>query len=462
MREAIYRLVIYYLRFFVRVTLFLHKPTVVGITGSVGKTSTHNAVYLMLKDHFPTKMVKKGNSEIGIPLGILGLPIGTNSFWDWLRILFFTPFRLNYLRKTQYLVVEMGVDEPNPPKNMEYLLTIVQPQICILLNVHPVHTMQFEQAIPNILENSKLSAKEKMDLILKRIAEEKGKIFTHNPKCKTVIFNADNSYASDVVNIYKNSLTTPDKQFFSFGEKEDNDISFKGFDINLGGSIFDFQLKDNNKKISLKFKHYLMPEVYEETFAAAILVGLSVGLTTQQITKSLVDNYELPEGRSSLLEGIKNSTIIDSSYNASKRPVLAFLSLLEKLKLEEKRPTVFLFGDMRELGGRAETEHKEVAEHMPGVVDYLYCVGPLTQKYVVPRLERYLREVKWFKDSKTAGQYLKDHLPEKALVLVKGSQNTIFLEEAISFILKNPEDVKKLCRQDEFWQKKKLKFFSSV
>lgn len=459
MREATYRLVLYYLRFFARIALFLHKPTVIGITGSVGKTSTHHAIYLMLKDHFPTKIVKKGNSEIGIPLGILGLSIKTNSFIDWLRLLFSTPFCLGYLRKTKYLIVEMGVDEPDYPRNMEYLLTIVKPQICVFLNVHPVHTQQFEKSIPNILENTKLSAKEKMDLILKRIAEEKGKLITKNENCKIVIFNEDNVYVRDVVNAFKNSSTSQDKQFLSFGENVENTISFADFDINLRGSTFDFRLKEDGKKIKLIFKNYLMPQVYEETFAATILVGSAVELTEDQIVKSLVNNYELPEGRSSLFGGIKDSIIIDSSYNASKPPVLAFLSLLEKLKLEEKRPTVFLFGDMRELGERAESEHKEVVEHIPGIVDYLYCVGPLTQKYVVPRLEKYLREVKWFADSRTAGQYLKDHLPERALVLVKGSQNTIFLEEAIKYILKNPDDAKKLCRQDEFWRKKKLKLF---
>lgn len=463
MRNFMYRAVIYYLRLFARLSLFFHKPEVIGITGSVGKSSTHNAVYIVLKDHFPTKIIKKGNSEIGIPLGILGLSVRTNSFPDWIRILFSVPFGLGYLSKTKYLVVEMGVDEPDPPKNMDYLLTIVKPQICVFLNVHPVHVMQFEKSIPNILENTKLSAKDKMDLILKRIAEEKGKLITKNDKCRTIIYNSDNEYVKDVVNAFRNSdPLMHEKEFLSFGESDEDTISGKYFNINLKGTTFSFKLKDGDKDIVLKFRNYLMPQVYDETFAATLLAGKAVGLQTGQIVKSLFDDYELPEGRSSLLAGINDSIIIDSSYNASKRPVLAFLDLLEKLKLEERRPTVFLFGDMGELGERAESEHKEVAEHIAGTVDYLYCVGPLTQKYVVPRLERYLREVKWFADAREAGLYLKDNLPEKSLVLVKGSQNTIFLEEAIKFILKNEKDQKKLCRQDDFWRKKKLKFFSST
>lgn len=457
MRGSIYMLVVYYLRFFAKLSLFFHKPIVIGITGSVGKTSTYEALYAMLKDHFPVKKVEKGNSEIGIPLGILGLHVKTNSVFDWLRLLILTPFKLGYLYRNRYLVVEMGVDEPNPPKNMDFLLTIVKPQICIFLNVDAVHTQQFEKAIPHILETKKLSSADKKDLVLKSIAEEKGKLITKNPNCKTVIFNNDNDYVRDVINLFRNTASSPDIQYLSFGEQAENPISFSDFDIDLGGTTFNFKFKDDEKKMKLKFKRYLLPQVYEETFAAATLVGRELGLSKDKIIRSLVNNYEVPPGRSTLFEGIRDSVIIDSSYNASKRPTLAFLSLLEKLKLEEKRPTVFLFGDMRELGERTEAEHKEVSEHIAGAVNYLYCVGPLTRKYVIPRFEKVLDEVKWFPNSKLAGEYLKENLPEKALVLVKGSQNTIFLEEAIKNILKNPQDKAKLCRQDEFWQKKKLK-----
>ena len=66
-----------------------------------------------------------------------------------------------------------------------------------------------------------------------------------------------------------------------------------------------------------------------------------------------------------------------------------------------------------------------------------------------------LKEVKHFNNSIEAGMYLKENLSENALVLVKGSQNTIFLEEAIKFLLLNKEDEKRLCRQGGMWEKKK-------
>src|SRR3990167_7778197 len=142
MRNTLSLGVLYYLRFLAKIALFLNRPQVIGITGSAGKSSTRNAVFAVLKNNFKTKMIVKGNSESGIPLGILGLAPKDYSKIDWLRMILLAPFGLFHLLGTKYLVVEMGIDEPDPPKNMEYLLTVVKPQIAIFINVHPVHTMQ--------------------------------------------------------------------------------------------------------------------------------------------------------------------------------------------------------------------------------------------------------------------------------------------------------------------------------
>jgi UDP-N-acetylmuramyl pentapeptide synthase len=183
------------------------------------------------------------------------------------------------------------------------------------------------------------------------------------------------------------------------------------------------------------------------------------------------------------LTGINNAKIIDSSYNASKSAVIAFLEMMRELKKQTKRPIAFVFGDMRELGDEAKIEHEAVAQKLRGIVDYLYLVGPLTREFVLPHVDLHttdvalndsdeskkkennttikqnnnseLKEVRWFANAKYAGEYLKDNLPKNSLVLVKGSQNTIFLEETIKYILANKDDVKKLTRQSSFWMKTK-------
>lgn len=440
MRKLATNLVYYYLRFWAKIALSFHKPKIIGITGSVGKSTTRNAVYALLRDNFSVKMIHKGNSETGIPLGILGLDPVDYSFLDWARLLLLCPFKLNYLGSVEYLVIEMAIDDPDYPKNMAYLLTIVKPDIAVFLNVHPVHTMQFDKTVP-----TEVTGDERLGKILANIAHEKAKIITQSG-CKTGVYNRDNRFI-------KNELESKsDINLMTFGKNADNDISYGQYKISTSGTEFDFSI--GKELVKIHFRDYLLPEENRELFAAALLVGKSLGMKSDAMSPALEKNFYLPPGRAGVFPGIKDSLIIDSSYNASKVSVIAFLSLLKKLKDHEGRKTVFVFGDMRELGDEEQAEHEAIVPHIAAAVDYLYCVGPLAKKYILPKIHG-LEAVKWFPDSFEAGNYLAEHLPDHALVLVKGSQNTIFLEEAIKPILKNKEDGKKLPRQADFWLKRK-------
>lgn len=123
-------------------------------------------------------------------------------------------------------------------------------------------------------------------------------------------------------------------------------------------------------------------------------------------------------------------------------------------------------GDMRELGREAKMEHEEVAEMIAESVEHLYCIGPLTKQFVIPYLEKkkekVTKEIMWFPSSIEAGKYLSENLPSNSIVLVKGSQNTLYLEEAIKYLLKNKEDEKNLCRQEPYWLETKQQYFSSL
>jgi len=472
-----------YLRFLAKKALKKHHPTIIGIAGSVGKSSTRNAIEAILKDHFRVKSV--GNSETGIPLGILGMSPTDYTKIDWAKMLLKAPFNLDHLKHTEYLIAEMGIDEPDPPKNMEYLLTILKPDIAVDLNSSATHSEQFDKKVSlqynpllsgegaprsagwerSIGRAEKLNAKERLNLVIQKIAEEDTKIITKSG-CKVGIYNADDENLVDVIsqrlNLYRGSTSDrgPTPTLLTFGTKNKNDISYGIYSVNLEGSYFQLFIEQNgkNEELKLKFKHFVVPEVYKEVFSAAILAALETGLTLEQIKKSLEKNFTLPKGRSSILKGINNTLLIDSTYNASKQSALAFLDLLDKLENETSKPTVFVFGDMRELGEESKIEHKEVAKRIIGTVDYLYLVGPQTMEYVLPIVqeqENKFKEIRWFDDSKRAGEHLKEHMPKDAIVLFKGSQNTIFLEEAIKMVLEDKGDHKKLCRQSTYWMKVK-------
>lgn len=441
-----------YLKYLAKIALLINKPFIIGIAGSVGKSSTRNALYAVISQYYKTQMVS--NSETGIPLGILGLkPMGFG-YLDWLKIFLLAPFGIFNLKDIKYLVVEMGIDDPYPPKNMDYLLTIIKPDIAISLNIFATHTMQFEKLL--IKENkNQLNEYEKLDFILNKIADEDIKIITKS-NCKIGIFNNDNEYIKRQIEKFEK---TNNAALLSFGKDENNFISFLDYKVNLEGTTFTFTIKGQTeqKSFSLNFKDYILPKEYQELFAVTIITSLKLNLSLEQIKTSLEKNFKLPSGRSSIFKGINNTLIIDSSYNSSSSAVLAFLDLLKELKTRTNKKVVFLMGDMRELGNEAKIEHEKIAKELIKTVDFLYCVGPLTKEFVIPIANKAkLKEVKWFQDFKKAGQYLKDNVAHNSLVLVKGSQNTIFLEEAIKYILLNKEDEKQLCRQEDYWVKEKL------
>lgn len=448
--------VLYYLRFWARLALALHRPYVIGIAGSVGKSSTRNALFAVLKDYFSAKVVS-GNSETGIPLGILGIEIDGFNKKNWLKTLCKAPLRIFNLRGVQYLVVEMGIDDPYPPKNMSYLLTIVKPDMSIDLNATATHTQQFEKLL-------RKHTKDSMEYLLRKIAEEDSKIIT-NGYTKVGIYNADDVYIANAVakNAKKENVT-----LLTFGKEKTNDISFQDYILTTKKTKFSYNIKALRSNISIEFAlpGMLLPPASKESFAAVTLAARALGLKNYQIKESLEKNFSIPRGRSSLFEGIKGSIIIDSSYNSSKSTVLSFLEMLKILKERTQKPVFFLMGDMRELGGKAQAEHEEVARKLVKIVDFLYCVGPLTQEFVMPTVKEFegkkglLKSAEWYKNAIQAGLHLKEELLKDSIVLVKGSQNTIFLEEAVKFILQNQSDVKNLARQEDYWMKYKQEFFS--
>ena len=160
-----------YLRTVAHLALGQSHATIIGVAGSVGKTSTREAIYAILKDIAPTHMVA-GNSETGVPLGLVGLFPHTYSPLDWARMMILAPLRIGFLKRMRYIIVEMGIDDPYPPKNMEYLLSIVQPHIGVITEESAAHTMQFEK----ILGPEPLSDKERLQTLVEAITREDAKM----------------------------------------------------------------------------------------------------------------------------------------------------------------------------------------------------------------------------------------------------------------------------------------------
>ncbi len=390
-RSLFISLVLTYLRFFSSIALSLNRPSlIIGIAGSVGKSSTRDILQTLFRNQGSIKVV--GNSETGIPLGILGIKPTGFGVMDWALMLLRVPFGLFFLKEVDILIVEMGIDDPFPPKNMGYLLQIIQPQVGIIVNESAAHTEQFEKTLTQ--KERELEDKERIELLIKRITKEDVKMIETNA-CQIVIYNADNSAITDEINeIKKNSQ----KKLFTFGKSEKNDLSYHSYDVNLEGTKMEFVFD----KKSLTFKSdLLLPTVYQEVIAASLLTALASSpdflhkeIEPQELLNNLSKNFTLPKGRGSVFPGIHNTILIDSSYNASKPSMLAYLDLLSDLKKKTKKRVIGIFGDMRELGNEAEFEHKKVAEKIIDICDEAYFIGPLSKKYMLPHLEKKVSEIK--------------------------------------------------------------------
>ena len=132
--------------------------------------------------------------------------------------------------------------------------------------------------------------------------------------------------------------------------------------------------------------------------------------------------------------------------------MIGSLELLKRIAGSGKR--IAILGDMRELGNLAKPEHEAVARVAAETLDQAILVGPLMKQYVLPIFEKKI-PVHWFPTAGGAARFLLEVSQTSNLILVKGSQNTIFLEIVVEALLADKRDVSKLCRRGAFWDKKR-------
>lgn len=388
--------VLNYLRLFAKLQLtkikFLQKRKhkqldIIGITGSAGKSSTLLACQSVFSANFKIKTNDGYNSESGLPLSLLNLKITNYNLISWFKILILAPIKylLNW-QSYDILILEMGIDSISWPKNMDYLLSIVKPNIGIFLNVNSVH-LQFFSSID-------------------QIAQEKAKLVN---QAKVAIINQNDKL---VTKYTKNSNIFP--------------------------------ILPTN----IKFNNMFLPSIYQISFGAALCLAKLFNISYSNAIKNIQTNFTLPPSRSSILKGLKNTTIIDSSYNSSPIACEELLKFLSEFKASKK---IAVLGDMRELGKSSSFEHRRIYQFALKSADIIISVGPQTKKYFGPKSKKFNY---WWQASK----YLKNTLNGNEVILIKGSQNTIYLEELVKTILNNSSDSSKLCRQSKWWLKTKQKF----
>lgn len=398
-----------YFRLLAKIQLLKNKhATIVGITGSAGKSSTLNACEAVLKDFFAIKTNAGSNSESGIPFSILGIKATSYSPVDWLKYTLLAPIMLiaNW-EKYDIFLIEMGIDEPDEPKNMSYLLKIVKPTIGIFLNVNLVHSLQFDKTVSRDIKGDQRLAQ-----ILKNIGQEKARLINSLPRSGYALLNSQDT------TVLQTTYSTPAKKILL-------------------------------KPIHIDFPNYAPPASFDISISAAFNLAKIFNVSQNDASRSLQKNLTLPPSRSSLFKGQNNSTIIDSSYNSSPLACKEMLDVLSKYP----SPKIAVLGDMRELGLQSETAHNQIYQKATKSADLIISVGPETSKYFGAKAMKFLF---WWQ----ALEYLQKNLKPNSTILIKGSQNTIFLEEITKALI--DENSKNLiCRQSPYWLKLKEEFCHS-
>jgi UDP-N-acetylmuramyl pentapeptide synthase len=450
LRQLFGKIIVCHLKCFAKISIFFNKPNIIGVAGSVGKSSTCSAIEAVLKKERRFLHIHT-NSETGVPLGILGLEKGNYSTKFWLKVILIAPFRIFYLKKFEVVLIEMGIDGPYPPKNMSYLLSIVKPKISVITHESATHTEQFSEILTK--EQQEFSAEKKEKILIEALTKEDF-LLLKNPNCQYAVININNQY---IKNEFKKNKFKQTKIFLT-GDDKNNQIILFDYEITDNKTIFTYKINlvnQKKQKINLELENYLLPQEYKNVFAQAIVVGLIFEIPFKKIVKNIQENFKIPKGRSSLFIGNESQIIVDSSYNASKEAIFSLLKLTRNLAEQKKLSITIILADMLELGPLAENEHLEVGKATLKVADSLLLVGNLTKKYILPMQENNPNKIKHFENLKSLRAHLKT-IPKKSIILFKGSQGELWLEEALKVLIKK-EDYKKLCRQNEFWMNVKKK-----
>jgi UDP-N-acetylmuramoyl-tripeptide--D-alanyl-D-alanine ligase len=418
-----------------------YKPKIVAVTGSVGKTSTKDAIYSVLtRFYFTRKSAKSFNSDIGVPLTILGVPNGWSNFSLWLKnILEGLALILLPSKYPEYLVIEAGVDKPG---DMSYLTSFLKPDIVVVtkLSKVPVHVEAFSSP--------------------QEVYKEKGKLVAALKEIGTVILNADDS---DVVE-FKN--LTKAKAFF-YGTSPDSDLVASDYDIlyshqensenneeeNLPiGVTFNVKFKDdaeNIKKLEVNITGTL-GEHNMSIAAAALSVARVLNLNLDKSVEA-VRKAETAPGRMRILNGVNGSTLLDDTYNSSPIALASALKTVSEIKAKRK---IAVLGDMMELGSFSKDQHQKAGAFAASCVKILVTVGMRSNAMKEGAIQAGMKEgsIFSFPDSSSAAEFVSGKVKKGDLVLVKGSQS-IRMEKVSKALLQDKEAASDfLVRQDEYWQ----------
>ncbi len=406
------------------------EPTVIAITGSVGKTGAKHAVFDVVSERRRARTAEKNyNNEFGVPLTILGEASPGKSPLGWLRLLWRSFFVKDL---PEILVLEYGIDKPG---DMAELCSIAKPDIAVVTGISPVHAEFFAD--------------------INELVKEKVNIFSHVKQDGLCIINTDSPFLRPIASALVGSVKT-------YGVKE-ADLCARDIRVH-----------------ARKDDHYDPDELFATTTAyietergvigelvlqnalgyapvmsclVALLVCERLGIPTVEAIRILNRKVHANPGRLNPLAGVKGSLIIDDSYNAAPAAMKNGLEILSMFTREKGERRVAVLGSMAELGQYREEEHRRIGEVVAEVADVFIAVGEGMKFAVESAREKGFPEdrVYSFATSKEAASFIENQVESGDIIYVKGAQSSR-MERVVKALMAEPDRAEELLvRQSEAW-----------
>ncbi|MEK7193393.1 MAG: UDP-N-acetylmuramoyl-tripeptide--D-alanyl-D-alanine ligase [Patescibacteria group bacterium] len=379
-----------------QLTIWRYRPGIVGVTGSVGKTSTKMAIAAVLGAERRVRFSKGNfNNELGLPLTILG-------DWDDIKGVFFWPKVIcvaitNLIVKREYpeiLILEYAIQRPG---DMKYLLGIARPNISVITAIGeiPAHVEFFGSP--------------------EEVAREKGRLIEYLPSTGFAVLNRDDATVTAIQSKTRAHLMTfgfsreAEVRITNFENRSHDDCPLGiGFKLQYAGSFVPVTLNG------------VFGKAQAYSAAAAAAVGLIFGLNLVKISEAL-KSYRVTGGRMELVPGVKYTYIINDSYNASPLSMHAALDTLKSLPAKRR---IAVLGDMLEIGAYSLEAHQFIGEVAADIVDILVTVGSRAKFIAEGAKEKGMakKNILTFDLAEEAQRPLQALIKKGDIILIKGSR----------------------------------------
>lgn len=405
-----------------------YKPKIIMVTGSVGKTSTKDALGAALGTRYYLRASEKSyNSEFGVPLTVFGSKNPWHDLVAWANVLKGALALL--LLPNHYpnlLVLEVGADRPG---DLEKILRIAAPDAVVVTRLPdiPVHVEAY--ATPQA------------------VREEEFSPAYHLAPEAPLIISADDPHAREMAARVAAHVVT-------YGVAPDADVRISQIDFYTEGDVtVGMQAQITTKEdAGVMVVRGSVGTTQVLPVAAALATAIAFGASLPETLDALA-SYEPPPGRGRVFRGVNGTMIIDDSYNASPAAVEEALATLQRFPGKGRK--IAVLGDMLELGRYSVAEHERIGTLAAGAADIVISVGIRARGLAESaRVAKQGCSCAFSYDSAAeAAQALPAYIEQGDIILIKGSQS-VRTERIVEALLADRHDLSRLVRQEHEWKKR--------